>query len=548
MQITAAETAGVGALPPLTPRQSTTLTAALATIAFAAVTLVGLAFGNDLMQRFYWDGQSMKLYLPLAGAIVLAGVFGRTRYNEFTATMGACMRASAVGLTVLLVLEWPNFTLANPDTAARAAQYVSAGAFLALGLSIASWFRPSFILPVAIYLLSTRHLIEIISGVPKSMLDIQYMLDMALYLVVLGMAVAKLGPKIHPWLGETARQNDVLGVVFGLHLANYFWSGIAKVFVGPVPWYWAFENKTYNQIPYTIESGILPLGHIPWLSDLAYQGFQLIHIPLNIIIVLAQLFAIVCVLRIGWLKVASFMYEALHIGIYILGGLFFWPWIWNNLTLWWAARRSKQGLAWNTKLACIVTILLGAPWLDLNKAALLGWYDVADARQVYIEAVTEDGREVKVPSAWFNSHSYSMSHGWIGAAALEGHYDHTPLASTVSRERQQKDGQCVDPSTLERLPPETEADKAVRLEKLRRFLTAHHAKMVAYEASPAFPSHHFHVHHHPSNPFLYEEFNQLALADIVGYQQVIESVCHRMSSGRVDKTVLARHTEYVSVR
>lgn len=146
--------------------------AVAATVAFATVTLVALALGNDLLERFYWDGNSIKLYLPYAGAVALAAIFARTRYREFSPMMRACMRASAVGLTVLIVLEWPNFTLANPDTAARAAHYVAAGAFLTLGLSIASWFRPAFILPVAIYLLSTRHLIEIISGVLKSMLDI----------------------------------------------------------------------------------------------------------------------------------------------------------------------------------------------------------------------------------------------------------------------------------------------------------------------------------------------------------------------------------------
>lgn len=521
---------------------------AAASALFVAVTLVGLSISHDVLKRFYWDAGSWLIYLPLGGAIVLAGLFARTRYNAFNDMMGACMRASAVGLTVLILFEWPDFTLADPATAARGAQYVSVGAFIALAMSLLSWLRPAFILPVAVYLLSARLLVFPISGVPMSSLDIQYMLDMALYLVVLGFAVTKLGANIHPWLGKPERQNEVLGVVFGLHLANYFWSGYAKLVAGPTPWYWALENKTYNQIPYTIESGILPLGHIPWLSDIAYQGFQIGYVPLNVIIVAAQLFAIVCILRIGWLKVASVMYELLHVGIYVLGGLFFWPWVWNNVTIWWSARRAKQGLAWNTKLACLITIVLGAPALKLNEAAFLAWFDVADARQVYIEAVTEDGREVKVPSAWFNSHSYSMSHGWIGAASLEGHYEHTPLASTTSLERNEKDGQCVHPETLHRPPAESDAEREERHGRLERFLTAHHNKMIAREKALGFPTHYFHGHHHPSNPFLYDEFNELSLDDVVGYQQVIESVCHRMARGKVEKTVHARSTEYVSVR
>ncbi len=520
----------------------------LATVLFVAFTLVGLSLSHDLVARFYWDANSWKLYLPLLVSTALAIGFGRTRYAEFVPLLSACMRASAVGLTVLLLLEWPDYTLASPETAARGAQYVSTGYAFALIFSVIGWFRPTFILPVAMYLLSTRLLVTEISGVEMSMLDIGFMLDMALYLVVLGVAVTKIGPKIHPWLGKTTRQNEVVGVVFGLHLANYFWSGWAKLVAGPTPWYWMLENKTFNQIPYTTESGILPLGHIPWLNELAYQAFQWTYVPLNAIIVFAQLFAIICVLRVGWLKTASVLYELLHIGIYVLGGLFFWPWIWNNVTIWWSARAAKKKIEWNTKLACIVTVVLGAPALHLNPAAFLAWFDVGDARQVYFEAVTDDGRNVKVPSAYFSSHSYSMSHAYLGSQSLDGHYEHTMLASTDSVERNQHDGQCVAPSTLEHGPAETAQARAERQGRLERFIIAHHAKMLAREAAVGPGTFYFHVHHHPSNPFLYDEFNKLSLSDVVGYQQVIESACHRLVNGRVEKQVLARDTEYVSVR
>lgn len=58
---------------------------------------------------------------------------------------------------------------------------------------------------------------------------------------------------------------------------------------------------------------------------------------------------------------------------------------------------------------------------------------------------------------------------------------------------------------------------------------------------------HFPFHHHPSNPFLYKELNALSLEDVVGYQPVIESICHSMNGGHVEKKVIARDTEYVSV-
>jgi len=140
--------------------------------------------------------------------------------------------------------------------------------------------------------------------------------------------------------------------------------------------------------------------------------------------------------------------------------------------------------------------------------------------------VTKDGRHVKVPSVFFSSHSYSMSHAYLGAQAIMGQYDHTTLASSMSLERQQKDGHCVAPSTLTHAEPETAEAREVR---------------------EARQSYYFRFHHHPSNPFLYKAFNALSLEDVVGYQQVIESVCHSMDGGHVEKKVIARDTEYVSV-
>jgi hypothetical protein len=519
------------------------------TLLFVLVTLVALSIFRGQMPRFYphWVPNSAKIYLPLLGMLAIAIAFYRTKYTAFVPLLSAILRASAVGLTVLLLIERPDYTLADPETATRAAQYVALGFYLAVGLSVLSWFRPAFILPVVIYLMSTRLLVAQISGVWMSYLDTRYMMDMAFYLIAFGLIVVKAGPRIHPWLAAPERQTEIVGVVFGLHLANYLWSGVAKLTLGPTPWYWMVENPTINQIPYTLESGILPIGHLPWLTDLAYQGFQLSYIPMNAAIVFAQLFALICVLRVSWLKIASLMYEALHIGIFILGGLFFWPWIWSNLTVWWAARTAKEGLSWNTKLACIATILLGAPALHINPAPPLAWFDLADSRQVYIEAVTKDGRHVKVPSAFFSSHSYSMSHAYLGSQAIEGQYDHTTLASSTSLERQQKDGQCVAPSTLAHAVPETAEARKMREVQLSRFLIAHHKKMLVRDPTQARQSYYFRFHHHPSNPFLYKEFNALSLEDVVAYQQVIESVCHSMNDGHVEKKVIARDTEYVSV-
>lgn len=519
-----------------------------ASVAFAVVTLLMLDFGNDLLYTVYWQPDDFKMYVPIALAGVAALVFVNTRYAEFEGILKACLRASAVGLVVLLIVEIPDYSLGNPE-GARALAYVNDFYPIALVCAVVGVFRPSFVIPAVMYLSSTRHLVETISGLTMSTLDIRYMLDMAMYLAVFGIFVLKVAPRLHPWLASPDRQGEIVGVGMGLHLANYFWSGFAKVLLGPTPWYWAFENETYNQIPYTIESGILPIGHIPWLSQFAYDALHIFNTPLNIVIVLVQLFAILCVLKVSWLKVTSILFDLLHIGIYVFGGLFFWPWIWNNLTIWWAARSQKQGLQINTKVACIAAILLGAPILSVNSAAWLAWFDVSDARQIYFEAVTKDGQTVKTPSAFFTSHSYSVSHGYMGHQDIEGQYAGTTLASTKMLARNEVSGKCVAPSTFNEVhQAENEEQRLARQATLGNFLAYHHHKMLEREAAVGRGSWYLHAHHHPSNPFLYEKFNALSLNDVVGYNLVMELVCHSMKDGVVVKKVLARATEYYDVR
>ena len=71
--------------------------------------------------------------------------------------------------------------------------------------------------------------------------------------------------------------------------------------------------------------------------------------------------------------------------------------------------------------------------------------------------------------------------------------------------------------------------------------------ILARDPTQARRIYHFRFHHHPSDPFLYKELNALSLEDVVGYQPVIESICHSMNGGHVEKKVIARDTEYVSV-
>ncbi|RTL52153.1 MAG: hypothetical protein EKK40_08220 [Bradyrhizobiaceae bacterium] len=365
------------------------------------------------------------------------------------------------------------------------------------------------------------------------------MLDMAAYLCLFALPVVAFASRLPPYFRDPMRHTELAFAAFGLHLGNYFWSGVAKLQIGPHPWTWILENQTHKTMLYALENGTLPIGHIPWLVDHIYSTAGFLVIPLNFSIVAFQLFAIVCVFRMSWLKITSIFYDIFHAGIYILGGLFFWPWVWNNFTILLSASRQRTEVSLMAKLMCVLVILLG----DVSgfpRSARLAWFDVTDVRRTYFQAVTSDGRTLAVPPSFFLTHSFGVSQGYMDMAAHEGQYRPTIWASAATYDRQLSSGTCPAPGPIDPKLVETEQKREERLDTVKHFVRAQHEKMKAREAIFGADNFYFRSHHHPSNPFLFSEFNRLNLKDVVAYNLVVESACLRLDHGKVEKTVVNR--------
>jgi hypothetical protein len=521
----------------------------LFTIGLVVASLLFIALFNSILRALYKTlapHSELVAALPLIAAAALALLFVRERYAQFIPLLRIALRSSSIGLLVYLIAEPPDLTLSVPAFAGDA-HYIEHAYYVAVAMAAVSVISPAFNIPVAVYIISTRHLSEGISGVPTSTLDIRYMVDMAVYLSVFSIGLARIGRTLDPSFNSTAQQQNIAFVAFGLHLGNYFWSGLAKALAGPYFWTWPLENHTQNLIPYALDKGALPLGHVPWLVQFAYDAVQLLIVPLNVVIIGFQLFAIFCVLRLSWLKISTLFYDLLHVGIYVLGGLFFWPWIWNNFTILLAANSLRVSIPNHAKVACIVTILLGNPLVEFYRAARLGWFDVADARQSYFEASTDTER-VRVPASFFLSHSFGVSLGYMDSAAHAGHYGHTPWNAATDYNRQITSGTCPAPSPPDASKIESEEQRKRRLEGIGRFLRAHHAKMLARQESRGKFGYYYRVHHHPSNPYLFGKFGALDLKAVRAYELVLESACYQLKEGRLIKRVVGRTVERFDVR
>jgi hypothetical protein len=486
----------------------------------ASASLVTGAVAIGALFLFYWlrnswlcffQARPHDIYLLFCASAVIAGAFFWVTYHRLEPAFATLTRITALGIAVYLLVEPPEFTLANPK-AANLALYVDRAYWVALAASIAGIWRPSFIFPAALYIMSTRELVSWISFVPISTLDIRYMAEMAQFLSLSVCALTLLSKARAKFSFLHVVDIRLLAlclafIAFGFHLGNYFWSGIAKLTIGPHWWSWALENNTQNALIGALKRGVLLTGPFPSITQWLFDTFGSVVVITNSFVLAIQLFAIVAIIRVRLLMLVTLAYDAFHIGIYVLGGLFFWPWIWNNCSILFSLKGYRDcDIGWVPKACCAITIIMGGIY-SLGDSARLAWFDVLDIKIPSIQAQAPDGTWVDVPVSFFLTHSYSISHGYLDFAVTPGHYMPSRWGSVDSYVRNAASGKCIPPRMPAR--PESEKNRYIRLAKVNAFLRAHHKKMLN---SWVPLSYYFRSHHHPSNPWLYADFNGLDLA------------------------------------
>ncbi len=500
------------------------------------------------------ESQELSPILALQLASYAFGVlFFWIRYNDVEGALASLTRISIAGVFVYLLVEPPVFTLVEGGRS-DFASFVNLHYWFALGLAGLGLLRPSFGYASAIYVIATRFMVDDISGYRLSFLDVRYMMEMAQFLSLAVVGVVVLRKLLPVPLGQVilsrATELCIAMAAVGLHLGNYFWSGYAKMAIGPTPLSWVLENATENQLLIAAHKGALPIAVPPGLMNFAYTLFSFGAPISNALVLFFQAAAILAVLRLNWLRIATLAYDALHIGIYVFGGLFFWPWIWNNVSVLYALRgQNDASLGWAPKLCCMIVIISGG-WYNYAFSARLAWFDITDIRAPIIEARTE-GSDIwhRVPNSFFMSHSYAMSHGYFGLGEKPGHYVPTVWASTRDYDRNQTSGTCPEPpqTISEKARNTGAAAEAEHLARFEAFIRAHHAKMLA-RSEAGYPSFYLRSHHHPSNPLLFAGFNGIDLKDIAEYRYLDTSLCMSISKTGVDERYLRADAYPVKVK
>ncbi len=524
-----------------------------------ALAALGLSLATVVVQSFVHAAVAATprlgpfgLYGAAALLITFGAAFGCVRYGRFSPLFATLTRWCSAGLAVFLLFEPPDLVLAFEDGAWQLAA-VERLYWPALAFAVLGFFRPSFVLFAASYIIAVRYLIEPITGYRGATLDIRYLVEMGQYLSICAVALffAKYrferSPENAPrWLDLGTLELCIAFNAIAFHFGNYLWSGVAKLAAGPDITSWLLENPTEVNILLAIEKGAFVFAAWPNLTQAIYDGFSTLRPLSNAFVLVTQALAVVAVLRKYWIVLASLAYDALHIGLYLLGGLFFWPWVWINVAVLLAVRKHvARKIPAVAVASCVIVMVLGRP-LDIAHFAYLGWYETNAVRSSYIEAQLDNGDWVRLPSAYFGTLSYSVSHGRIDYGPREGHYAASAWSAVPYHDFAARRG-CVPPDEIAGESAAGKRDRLVRAdnavagedELLTRFVRSRHAEVMTRLGDDGRYNPYLRIHHHPSNPLLYPEFNAVDMREVRRYRLVTESVCLSLEDGRLVRDRLA---------
>lgn len=186
-------------------------------------------------------------------------------------------------------------------------------------------------------------------------------------------------------------------LALSLHASNYFIPGISKLEISPNYTEWLRFNDLSNLIVSAYGNGwmnILPQQLVLDIAVVVRSFNAMLLVSVLAIQVLALL--ILMQKRIAALLLLAF--EALHIGIFICSGIFFWKWIILNLGFIYLLRRyepeDSTSLYSKRNLFISVCVILASPVFFHPPS--LAWFDSRLNNNFDFIAISEKGQEFKL--------------------------------------------------------------------------------------------------------------------------------------------------------
>ncbi len=383
--------------------------------------LIAVLVGYAVLSRFLYGPyvphfggfRFIPAYL-IVGAIALSGV--KISYADATRSFRILVRA-IISFALFYVVT-SRFSVSDALVADKPfANFEINQAWLVAAIcGVLGYFRPSFAIVTLQYIVWQKRQLMDVFGLAVDWLDYFTLIETGTvlivgYLIYAGFRkVVDIDPQagnIPPSSGVGTAKGMVIHpvdmlvlVAVALHFGNYFYAGFIKAYIGSDPTFWFRENPTPFLTLAALESKVLPLSFSQGLTAFAYQTMDKIFPYTNFATIAVQLFALFAVIRVRWAIYTTLAYDALHLGIFVLTGIFFWKFILLNLAIVAALAtiRTKKMSVVLQSFLCFVVVT--SPFV-FHIFPSYAWLDSRSMNVVRLFAVTEDGEEVQVPSNYF---------------------------------------------------------------------------------------------------------------------------------------------------
>lgn len=473
--------------------------------------------------------------MALAGLIAIAGL--GVRYPQSAPGVTLLVRSISVILTSYLILQkaqglspLQSEVLENQNVAFL----ISWAEFIGIAAGLIGLWRPSSVFFCLCIVQWQKIAHGLIGGYYLTWIDYLALVEVGQFLVlclIIGMWLGLLESKRPPGTDNTAIRfpQIALLIAVSIHFANYFWSAVAKLVLAGGWTSWVIENPTHSLILTAHEGGFSPLSIVDWLpgwlwSTLNGPG----AVALNVAVLFTQAVSLVAIANRRSIILLTLIYDAQHIAIFLLTGIFFWKWILLNFAIVAAVSLLRSNtFPPLTTAACICMVVIAPYFFTI---ARLGWYDSYSFNNLKVYALLKNGESVRIPSNYFLEYSVLFAQQYPGRP-YNGHFATLTYGATVDYDVFVKANNCGLPITEETIGSSSGMAKAESL------IRAHHERVLRLAKDRVSFNYDFYPHHIWSNPFLFDAAARLNPVDVVGYRVSVSSVCFVNSSSGHERKV-----------
>jgi len=514
-----------------------------ASLAPALLVLVAALLGFTLLRQgtdFVATQEPAHVWLWSALVGLLAAAFLPARYADMPVVGRRGLKAGTAFLAFYFLVEPFAIPYAALEPGHPAVLFHQHARWAGLALALAGFWRPSPVFAAAMVLWMMRELQTALTGFYFSTLDIRNVAEVASFWAI-GFTFIASGARLSRvreaiGLHEPARYQAalmILGAGLGAHLANYFWSAMAKLWLDGGPTSWLLGNRLYDGIPAALEKGTLPLAAFPAAVVALDFALRWLAIPINLAAWIVQLSAIVAPWRRRWLIASVVAFDMFHLAVWFSLGLLFWKWVALNMIILFTVAAVRDA-EWGRTVK-VTTFVFTVAGIGLFRTATLAWYESPGFASPYFVAEMKDGTRQRIPNAFFLSSSYQVSQGRIWWPGEAGHFHHSIWGSVLPHADLEAGRTCTPPEYDS--PPEPLYGPP---EAIGRFMQAQHRQMLARADDKGHATYYLVPHHHVPSPLIPDPFARADLRQVARYAFVLDSVCLSLDGGKLKRRVLKR--------